>query len=124
MCTRFYNDVQFYCHDVLWWQDDQVEPTCKSICQMAINNLASVTDHTMGYNIMCCTCGNYSDLHSNNLMTIREWERCRRKARNIKKFCTHNCTDCDERRPMSETIYEHCRCSVSYIIINRTDTFL
>ena len=103
LCTRFYNDVQFYCRNVLKWQsDDQVEPTCTPICQKAIDKLALVTNHTMGYNIICCTCGNYSDLRSNNLLAIRDWEKCRRETRNIKQFCKHNCTDCNERLPMSE----------------------
>ena len=102
LCTRFYNDVEFYCRNVLEWQDDQAEPTCTPICQMAINKLASVTNRTMGYNIMCCTCGNYTDQRSNNLVAIRGWEKCRRGTRNIKQFCKHNCTDCDEMRPMSE----------------------
>ena len=124
LCSRFYNDVQFYCQDLLEWQDDQVEPTCKPICQMAIDNLALVTNRTMGYNIMCCTCGNYSDLHNNNLVAIRDWEKCRRKNRNIKKLCKHDCTDCDERRPMSEISYKQCRCLISYIIIYRENAFL
>ena len=54
LCTRFYNDVRLYCHNVLKWQsDDQVEPTCAPICQKAIDKLALVTNLTMGYNIIC-----------------------------------------------------------------------
>ena len=102
VCTRFYNDVQFYCHNILEWQDDQVEPTCTPICQMAIDKLALVTNRTMGYNIICCACGNYSDQRSNNLVAIRSWEKCRREIRNVKHFCQHNCTKCDEMRPLSE----------------------
>ena len=103
LCTRFYNDVQFYCHNVLKWQnDDQVEPTCTPICQKAIDKLALVTNLTMGYNIICCTCGNYSDLRSNYFIDIRNWEKCRRETRNIKQFCRHSCTDCNKPLPMSK----------------------
>ena len=102
VCTRFYYDVQFYCHNILEWQDDQVEPTCTPICQMAIDKLALVTNRTMGYNIICCACGNYSDQRSNNLVAIRSWEKRRREIRNVKHFCQHNCTKCDEMRPLSE----------------------
>ena len=105
LCTRFHNDVHFYCHNVLEWQDDQVEPTCTPVCQMAIDKLALVTTRTMGYNIMCCTCGNYSDIRGNYLMAIRDWENCRRRIRNVKQFCKHNCTDCNEIRPPSEKLY-------------------
>jgi len=99
LCRKYYNDAIFYCHTVFGWQDNQPEPKCMPACQRAIDRLASVTNHTMGDNVWCCRCGNYSDLRNNNLDSIRKWGACKRKVRNVNKFCKLNCTNCARRQP-------------------------
>jgi len=99
-CLKLFNDVQFQCHEIREWKDGQTEPVCTNDCQQAMKNLASLTNRTMGGNFMCCECGNYSDLYSNSLESVRKWERCKRHELNIRRFCGRqpDCVDC--RRPM------------------------
>ena len=99
---KYYNDVQFYCRKVLKWKDDNNQPVCTVECHRAINRLSTVSRNTVGFDILCCTCGNYSDLKHNNLESIRSWERCRRENSNIAQFCDRNCTDCSEMKSLGK----------------------
>jgi len=101
-CMKYYNTVQFYCHNVLEWKDDLIEPVCSAECQRTIDRLSIVADNAMGFDVLCCTCGNYSDLKSNTLQGVRSWEKCRRESRNIAQFCNHSCTDCSKVKPLSK----------------------
>ena len=101
-CSKYYNGVLFYCRNVLEWKDDPNQPVCSIECQRAIDRLSTVAKNTVGFDVLCCTCGNYSDLKSNSLVGIRSWEKCRRENKNIAQFCNHNCTDCSKMKSLSK----------------------
>jgi len=66
-----------------------------------MKNLASMTNRTMGGNLLCCESGNYSDLYSNSLEDVRAWVNRKRHELNIRRFCGRqpDCVDC-RRRPI------------------------
>ena len=99
-CMKLFNDVQFFCRNILEWKDEQDQPVCSVECQKAINKLSTVSQHTVGFDVLCCTCGNHSDLMNNSLVSIRSWERCRRQNRNIIQLCNHSCSDCSKIKPV------------------------
>jgi len=101
-CMKYYNDVQFFCRNVLEWKDEQNQPVCSVDCQKAIDRLSTVSQHTVGFDALCCICGDYSDLFDNDFPNIRSWERCRRENSNIAQFCNHNCTDCSKINSLSK----------------------
>ena len=74
---------------------------CTPECQRAIDRLALVSKRiSMGENMWCCDCGNFSTLRDNSLRNVEMMVECKRINRNMNMFCNMTCTDCNRKRPM------------------------